>query len=226
MCEEKDHSAWSYCQITTGTSAVELRNMTMPLFVLDIIPLARDIIKEKKIYLKRMIWHQEFRSNFSVAEEACFSSSFHPCSQPPPAPFYLAVSCITPWLHISESPTINLPSFKSLFKCLLVKPHSVNLEKVPFHMEHPKNGRRVSATGIKLDPALSECFILSVYRQQACRGRNNLFFQVPQNSHYIICFSQVKTTIAFWTLSGISFASMKHLDGVNQIMMWQKYQPQ
>lgn len=85
-------------------------------------------------------------------------------------PFF--IFCITPCLCISGILAISLSSFKYLFKFCLVKPTQHEpTEKMPFHMDHPKNGRRVSATGIKLDLALSECFISPAHTDRKLSGQ-------------------------------------------------------
>lgn len=46
---------------------------------------------------------------------------------------------------------------------------------MPFHVDHMKNGRRVNATGIKLDLTLSERFMLSDYTDSKLAGAGIIY---------------------------------------------------
>lgn len=164
-------------------------------------------------YLTPRIWKQFFCSWGS----ASFSSSFQPCIQPISSLFLsCCVFCITPCFHSPENPTINPPSLKFLFRCFLVKhtqwePRENAISRGPYEKWKESECYRNEAWS-----GSQQAFhVVRLHRQQARKGRNNLFFQASLNTHYIICFSQVKTTVIFSTLSGIHFLPVKYLESMN-----------
>lgn len=157
-------------------------------------------------YLTPRIWKQLFRSrevHISHLHSTRASSRLKPL-------FILLCLLHYSLLSYPRKPNHQPAFFQVLFRCLLVKPTQRELRRNAISRGPYEKWKESECYRNKAWFGSQLAFhVVCLHRQKACRGRNKLFLQVSMNTHYIICFSQVKIMVNTLNFVRDLFASMK-----------------